>query len=1303
MLRKLLRVLFAIVATGVIALALLVGLFRLLVPQVPEYRGELEAWATEALGVPVSVGRIDARWAFGGPELNLYDARVGGQGSGTPELEARQASVGLSIGRLLRERRLAVDRLSLAGTELELARDDEGRWRLQGERIAWLDDADPDARMPVLPDFRLQLEDVRFVYDAGGGAPVLTFDDVSLDLSRRGTQARLEASAQPAPALAGRVALAAEADWPTRPDADWRELPWTLFVEGEDIDVGGWQALVPDGFPVPDAGHGTLRVWAGLTGVVPGELTGDVDFADLRLPGSDDGPPTWQRVSGLFEWQGDSRRWTGAANGLVIERDGRRWPQGDTRIEFEHTDDGEQHVHVQTDHVVLDDLLPLVALLPDGALRDQLALGTPRGTVSELELSAERRDDTLLNYRGRGRVRDGAFDSVDGRPGGSGLGGQFRVDSDGGRFELESSQLVLDLPQSFSDLLAVGSARGLLVWRRVGDGWRVVGDDLHLAGDAFELRGHLGMMLPDDGAAQIELRADLPWVELAPAVAYLPDGHMPSPAVEWLRRGFPGGRVIDGEVRLYGALDRFPFEDDDGEFTITGTLEDVTLDYADDWPLIHDIYGRVRFSGAGLEGEVDSARIADSPLSDGRVRIANLARVRLDIEGRVAGDVERTLAFLRTSPAGRPLERVLDDLDGEGPVTVALALDMPLWDLGQSRWTGTVDFDEVTLSLPPVPSQATRVVGRLSLDTGEVSATGLTGLYAGDAFEADLAPSTREGYHTRLDAIGAIGAQALLEQLGVPLQGRLQGATQWQLAGEFPGDAGDGAPQPVQLEFTSSLRGLGVDLPAPAGKRAAARRPLHTEVLLRADQAAEVTGALGDDTRWHLLIGGDGAGLRRGHVRLGPGALLLPVQDGLIVDGRVAELAVDDWLALGPLFATAEQPREVLRRLSIEADVARGFGQEVSGLVLALARNAAGWSVQLDSERVAGTIRIPDVFDGEAPLELDMQRLHLGARDLMSDSPMPRRAEPMLADAPPPPPDPDLEPDPRALPGLRVDAADFALGDLRLGQLELTLVRVAGGLAATRLSTTSEAFTLSGSGSWRHDEDDPLARTRLVLHLESGDIGATLRQLGYDAVMEASRGEVDVDVNWRGAPFSARWRESVDGTLSVDLRDGRLSDVEPGAGRVFGLMSLQALPRRLALDFRDVFGRGLSFDRIAGDFRLIDGDAYTDNLRLSGPQADVGLVGRTGLATRDYQQQAVVTADAGMTLPAVGGLLGGPGVGAAIFVFQEIFRAPMRGMTQAAYCLSGPWEAPTVKRLGQAELEEGQLCAPLPADWQASN
>ena len=193
----------------------------------------------------------------------------------------------------------------------------------------------------------------------------------------------------------------------------------------------------------------------------------------------------------------------------------------------------------------------------------------------------------------------------------------------------------------------------------------------------------------------------------------------------------------------------------------------------------------------------------------------------------------------------------------------------------------------------------------------------------------------------------------------------------------------------------------------------------------------------------------------------------------------------------------------------------------------------------------------------------------------------------------------------------------------------------------------------------------------------SSNVQQTMQQLDYLPGIESEQMVVEFDVSWSGGP-KQNFLETLDGTVGVRLGSGQLNEVEPGAGRVFGLMSIVALPRRLSLDFSDVFERGFGFDEITGTFRLDDGQAYTCDLSLKGPAADVGIVGRTGLLAKNYEQTAVVSANVGNTLPVVGAVVAGPQVAAALLIFSQIFKKPLQEMGQIYYSIEGSWEDPVV-------------------------
>jgi uncharacterized protein YhdP len=242
------------------------------------------------------------------------------------------------------------------------------------------------------------------------------------------------------------------------------------------------------------------------------------------------------------------------------------------------------------------------------------------------------------------------------------------------------------------------------------------------------------------------------------------------------------------------------------------------------------------------------------------------------------------------------------------------------------------------------------------------------------------------------------------------------------------------------------------------------------------------------------------------------------------------------------------------------------------------------------------------------------------------------------------------------------------------------LTKLDDGIGLKQLSVTATDFTANAKGEWRGKD---AGSSRIEGTLVSTDVGGTLKQLGYAAVIEAKTGKMDFDMSWIGAP-TAEALSLATGHVEVALDKGQIAGLNPGAGRVVGLASVAALPRRLALDFSDLTDKGFAFDTVRGNFDLHDGSAFTDNVLVKGPAAEIGLIGRVGLKNKDYDQTAVVTGNVSSSLP-LAAFAGGPVIGAAVLVFTQVFKQPLRGLARGYYRITGNWDNPTIERIKSAD------------------
>jgi len=229
----------------------------------------------------------------------------------------------------------------------------------------------------------------------------------------------------------------------------------------------------------------------------------------------------------------------------------------------------------------------------------------------------------------------------------------------------------------------------------------------------------------------------------------------------------------------------------------------------------------------------------------------------------------------------------------------------------------------------------------------------------------------------------------------------------------------------------------------------------------------------------------------------------------------------------------------------------------------------------------------------------------------------------------------------------------------------------------------SPSVQITGSGDWNGTPTD--SHTHMRIGFAADDLGKMLTAFGYTGLVNGGKTQDQLDASWPGPP-SAFSLANATGKLGIDVSDGRIPEVAPGVGRLFGLVSLAELPRRLTLDFGDVFGKGLGFDSIKGDFQLANGSATTNNLVIKGPAAQISITGRTGLRAKDYDQYVQVVPHIGNSLPVIGAVVGGPVGAAAGLAVQGLLGHGLNKTASARYHVTGSWDKPVMTLVERREV-----------------
>lgn len=269
-------------------------------------------------------------------------------------------------------------------------------------------------------------------------------------------------------------------------------------------------------------------------------------------------------------------------------------------------------------------------------------------------------------------------------------------------------------------------------------------------------------------------------------------------------------------------------------------------------------------------------------------------------------------------------------------------------------------------------------------------------------------------------------------------------------------------------------------------------------------------------------------------------------------------------------------------------------------------------------------------------------------------------------------------PNPESLPMLRVNIKQLQYKKLNLGRFSLYADPFSSGYKIDSLNFNGPLVDFKSSGFWQHG-DKSITNLNISAHAYSSE--SLLSNLGFDSPMKGGELKLNGNISWPGSPDKFDLK-AVEGKMTFNITNGRLLNIEPGAGRVLGLLSFQALPRRLALDFRDLFGQGYHFDSIQGEFNIAGGNAHTRNMTILSTVARVYISGRVGLQARDYDQDVIVVLGDGSNLFVAGALAGGIQVGVIVWVMEKLLDVEKR--TQLIYKITGTWDKPVVTSLSEA-------------------
>ena len=1005
---------------------------------------------------------------------------------------------------------------------------------------------------------------------------------------------------------------------------------------------------------------------------------------------------------------------------------------------------------LSADRLDLAVMSQVAARVPLGtALAKLLVELAPTGQVSALSASWDGALDAPSRYQVKAKAVGLAIAAAPspepggvGRPGWRNAAIDFDANQDGGGARLVLDKGALLLPGVFEQAeLGFDTFSSQLIWRirAAAQARAAPALELSLADTRFanaDAQGELSLLRWQTGAGtgtaqaarsashattvssghgrgarlpgRLELAGSLSRGRAAAVARYLPLG-VDEAARRYVQQAVVDGRVASVSFKLKGDLSDFPFASAasagaanpaGGEFRIAARAEDVTLAYVPSqpdrvspWPPFTRLNGELVFDRNAMEIRNASARVYGVELTRVNGGIRDLAHSVLRIEGQGRGPLPDLLRYVNTTPIGGWTAQALREATAVGDAELSLKLEIPIQGVERTTVQGRVVLAGNDLRLSAATPLLAGAKARIDFSQQGFSIVGGSARVLGG--DATFDGGVQADGSQRFVAQGVAVAEALRRtpELGAlsRLASAMSGQTPYRLAlGIVRGH--------TEVSLTSPLTGIAIDLPAPLKKSAELAWPLRVETRL----ASTAVGEPARDTLridvgsvvqalYQRELSRDTAQVQRGAIAVLDSLPPLP-ERGVQALLNLPAIDTDAWQtwaerlqAPAPDAAAAIDLGYLPRTVALRAQALTSGGRKLTRLVAGVSQDSTDgtWRGNLDADQLNGYI---EYRAGSGPanpgrIHARLARLALPPADAQS-------VENLLVQAP------------ASVPALDIVIDDFELRGKKFGRVEIEAANRAaeGGGREWRMSrfaVVNPDAQMTGTGQWQPVGAGASAgagqRQRMLMDfkLELADSGATLERLGFGGTLRGGKGRMNGQLSWAGSPLSLHV-PSLDGHINLALDAGQFLKAGPGAGRLLSVLSLQALPRRLLLDFRDVFQEGFAFDNVSGDVAIDDGVASTNNLRMRGVQAAVLMEGSADIARETQNLQVLVVPEINLGTASLAYAVINPAVGLGSFLAQMFLRRPLMAAGTREFTVQGSWAEPKVERV------ERKLGQPLP-------
>ncbi|MBC7755233.1 MAG: TIGR02099 family protein [Bdellovibrio sp.] len=1278
----------------IIFIVALLAVRFLLFPNIDAYKNDIAAYASKVAQQKISIGNIYTSWDGFSPHIALFDVDLyDAQNRAALKLPNVEATLSWISVPLLRPK---LANLLVNSPVLTIRRMPNGHIFLAGIPLG--DASKPDFPNWLLSQSQLTIKNAQVIWqDELRQAPPLALNQVNLMLSNPAFQSlfgRHTFTLSALPSVGSNQAITASGHFIGRDVTQLMQWQGSVSTKLTKAELSVWKPWAD--YTILNQ---TLDVQSGV-----GDATISLDFGNARIEktaikanvsnlsianinaatGKPNAPFIAKTFSGDLDWSDFKQTQTIRADHIMLTtntgfsinngngyystslKNGKPWVRSDIKLDALNL-------------AAINQLTPYLRL-PEITLAWLNSLA-PTGELQAPHLHWEGAGNKPSQYQFATVFKQLSISPTNKIPGFKNLTGTLNTNEKGGQVILQSQNALLEFKDILRWPVPADKLNGEINWA-IKDGKTLVSaKELFITSPHITGTVNASVDINNVKGGRLDLRGKFSKGNAKFAPFYYPL-ILGAPTIHWLDTTILAGRVEDVNVTVNGNLDDFPFvnsknqlDKNIGVFRVTAKISDALLEYGTGWPEIEGLGLDLLFEGKRMELNANKGHIYGNKIISSKTEIPQLDAdsPMLIITSEVDSPAPDGIKFVNQSPVKLVTQGFTDDLKTAGNGRLSLLLKIPMKHLEKSQYKGSYKINNGTIFANPDISlpELAKLNGTLNFTENSLSAQNISTEVLGNAALFSL--KTGADKALIINANGRI-SDANIKKLTInPLTESMQGNADW--AGEIS------IKKPlVNMSVRSNLLGMAINLPAPFNKPANQEIALSLEKKQLNPTSDSVQINYGDAINAKIMRTEQAGKLafERGDIGIGTTAVL-PTQAGISLHGKLDYLNADDWVALfnKPRAAKTNAPL-LINKTELAVQKLDLYGRRLTALTVLAEPSATGLKMVIDSQEITGDAEWQSAGNGKIIARL--KNLTIANNDDAA-----KKIEPKSA------PNKDFKKLGREYPALDVTAENFQIGNKKLGALELNAFETGDDWTIQKLKIINPDSTLSAVGSWHNWTRGP--NTNLKFVLSTNNIGNTLKRFGQPDVVKGGDAEVTGQLQWPGSPHQFD-TDGLSGNVKLEATKGQFLKVDPSVGRLLGLLSLQSLPRRLSLDFRDLFSDGFAFDKITASAKIDQGILRSNDFLMDGPAAEAKIKGETNLKTKTQNLKIKVRPHISDSL-SLAAFAGGPIAGVAAFVAQKLLKDPFNKIIQSEYVITGTWDKPVEVESEKSEAQKPSNKSPL--------